>query len=491
MASRPIPSGSGCMRGLAAHVGRRRRFTMGAVVAARGYLSEGILSLISAFKGRKVTDAYRKSSASQGNMMNSILVDILDFNKIARLAKDPLYRNSFFMAFTSVFNAGCGFFFWMIAARLYTVEEVGLATALISSLGLVILFSRLGFDFSIIRFFSSNDKAKVFGTSLVITTIASVLVGAIFILQIELVSPSLAFLKEPFYAFAFLFIAVMNSVSAITGNAFVADRKADHYLFQNIFMALRIPLLIPLAFLGSFGIFGSVGLSFLVASFFALIALRRSIRVIRPVLDVNFFRKSLRFSSWNYGSNILSTAPTLFLPLMVLKMLGEAEAANYYIAFAIGSLVLTIPQSLGTSLFVEGSHGEGLKKSVMRAGVASLALLVPTVLVIFLFGDRLLGLLKGEYVDAFDLLRVLVLSSFLVSVYSLFIPIQNVRMKVESILKLNVLRCFLLLGLSYALIQEYGIIGVGYGWMITYVAIDLIIAWVAKREGWIKNYVRV
>ncbi len=416
--------------------------------------------------------------------MNSKLLDILDYNKIARLSRDPLFRNSFFMAFTSIFNAGCGFFFWMMAAKLYTVEEVGLATALISSLGLVILFSRLGFDFSIIRFLPSNDKSKVFGTSLVITTIASLLVSGVFILLVEFISLSLAFLKEPGYAFAFLLIAAANSVAAITGRAFVADRNADHYLFQNVFMALRIPLLIPLAILGTFGIFGSVGLSFLIASFFALIVLQRSIGSIRPVLDVKFIQRSLRFSSWNYGSNILSIAPTLILPLMVLKMLGEAEAAKYYIAYAIGNLVLIIPQSLGTSLFVEGSHGEGLKKSVMRASGATLALLVPTVLLIFLFGDRLLGLLKGEYVEAFDLLRVLALSSFLVSVYSLFIPIQNVRMRVGSILKLNALRCVLLFGLSYVLIQRFGILGVGYGWTITFAIIALVISIIVTREKW-------
>jgi len=57
----------------------------------------------------------------------------LDWRHAADMLSDPLYRNSLFMAFTSVFNAGCGFFFWMIAARLYTVEQVGLATALISA----------------------------------------------------------------------------------------------------------------------------------------------------------------------------------------------------------------------------------------------------------------------------------------------------------------------------------------------------------------------
>jgi O-antigen/teichoic acid export membrane protein len=151
----------------------------------------------------------------------------------------------------------------------------------------------------------------------------------------------------------------------------------------------------------------------------------------------------------------------------------------------MGNLVLIIPSSLGTSLFVEGSHGEGLKKIVIRAGAASLALLVPAVLALILFGDRLLGLIGREYLDAFNLLRVLVLSSFFVTIYSLFIPIQNVKMKVESIVKLNAIRCLLLLGLSFVLIQQYGILGVGFGWMITYLGISLLIALIIKKERWI------
>lgn len=415
--------------------------------------------------------------------MISNLVNMLEDRARARQIVDPLYRNSFFMAVTSVFNAGCGFFFWMIAARLYTVEEVGLATSLISVLGLVIIFSRLGFDYSIIRYFPTINKTKVFGTCLIITTIASFLVASIFILLIELISPSLAFLKEPSYASAFLLIVVVNSIAAIMGNACIADRKADYYLFLNIFMALRIPLLIPLAFLGTVGIFGSIGLSFLVASFFGLVVLRKRIAAIRPGVDVEFFRKSLRFTSWNYASNILSTAPTLILPLMVLNLHGEAEAAKYYIAFAIGNIILIIPQSLGTSLFVEGSHGKSLKNSVMRACEASFVLLFPAVLVIFLYGDRLLGLFNKDYIEAFNLLRILALSGFLVTVYSLFIPIQNVRMKMGSIVKLNAIRCLLLLGFSDILIKQYGILGIGYGWIITYIVIDIYIFWLVRRMG--------
>lgn len=408
-----------------------------------------------------------------------------NFRAIVGLARDPLYRTSFFMAFSSIFNAGCGFFFWIIAARIYTVEQVGLATALISSLGLVLLFSRLGLDFSIIRFFPTGDKNRIFSTSLIITTLASLLAGLAYILLIDLLAPTLAFLKEPCYLVAFLLIGAANSVVAITGNAFLADRKAENYFLQNIFMALRIPLLIPLAFLGTFGIFGSTGLAFIVTSIFALIMLVRSLNSIRLEIDLEFIKRSFNFSSWNYVSNILSTAPTLVLPIMVLNILGEAEAAKYYIAFTMGNLVLIIPQSLGTSLFVEGSHGEGLKKSVIRAGAASLALLVPAVLALFILGDGFLGMLKGEYIEASDLLKIVALSSFPVTIYSLFIPIQNVRMRVEGVVKLNAFRCTLLLGLSYLMIQEYGILGIGYAWIFTYGMIMIAIGWIALREKWI------
>jgi O-antigen/teichoic acid export membrane protein len=412
-------------------------------------------------------------------------ISLPSFRAISRLTRDPLYRSSFFMAFSNVFNAGCGFFFWMIAARFYTVEQVGLATALISSLGLVFLFSRLGFDFSIIRFFSSEDCGKVISTSLIVTTIACVLAGIIYILLAELLAPSILFLKEPRYALAFLLIGVVYSVAGIIGNVFIADRKADQYFLQNLLMAFRIPALVPLAFLGVSGIFGSVGLGYLIASFFGLVTLHRSIGAIRLKVDREFIRRSFRFTSRNYASSILYVAPTLIIPLMVLNMFGEAEAARYYIAFAIGNLVMYIPQSLGTSLFVEGSHGEGLKNSVLRAMALSFILLIPAVIALVLFGDSLLGLFKGEYMEAFDLLKIIVLSSFLVTVYFLFVPIQNVRMEVESIVRLNALRCILLLGLSYVLMQRYGILGAGYAWMASYGIIVFGIGWIMWREKWI------
>lgn len=417
--------------------------------------------------------------------MNPKLLRYLSCKSIAGMAKDSLYRTSFFMAFANIMSAGCGFFFWIIAARLYTVEQVGLATALISSLALVVLFSTLGFDSSIIRYLPHEDKGKVISTSLIVTTGTCILAGGIYILLAMILAPSMPLWQESGWSLAFISVAALNTIVIMGGNAFVADRKADHYFLQNLIQAIRIPALLPLAFLGAYGIFGAIGLGYLAAAIYVLVKIQMSVSQIRPQVDQEFIRKSFRFSSLNYLSSLLYAAPTLIMPILVLSLLDEAEAAKYYIAFALGTLVLIIPSSFGTSLFVEGSHGSGLRKSALRAGGASLVIMLPAIMVLFFFGDRLLGLLKGEYIQAFGLLRIIALSSFPVACYSLFIPIQNVRMKVESILKLNALRCIMLLGLSYVLVNRYGILGAGYAWMATYMVIVLWVGWIALRERWI------
>jgi O-antigen/teichoic acid export membrane protein len=299
-----------------------------------------------------------------------------------------------------------------------------------------------------------------------------------------LATSGLSALLNPVYALLFLVFALMNSVVAITGNAFIAMRRGGQYLIQNAVIAARIPLLIPLVFLGGYGIFSSVGLAYLIAAVLALIVMHRSIGVDFRV-DKPFLRKSLSFSLGSYASNILSSAPVLVMPILVLGLAGEAEAAKYFIAFAVGHLVLIIPDSFSTTLFVEGSHGESLKRTVKTAAIATYGLLIPAIILISLFGGTLLGLIGDEYQEASQLLTLIALSAVAYTVCALFISIQNVRMKVASVVRINVLRSSLLLGSSCYFVFAYGIIGVGYAWLLTYGTICIVIGVIARKENWI------
>ena len=74
------------------------------------------------------------------------------------LANDSLYRNSIFLMLSTGMMAVFGFFFWIINARLYSAEQVGIGTTLISIMTLISSFSLLGLGNSLIKYLPTSDK---------------------------------------------------------------------------------------------------------------------------------------------------------------------------------------------------------------------------------------------------------------------------------------------------------------------------------------------
>jgi len=311
--------------------------------------------------------------------------------------RDPLLKNSFFIMLTSITSAGFGFVFWMLAAKLYSPQDVGTATALISSMGLLVLLSRFGLDASIIRFFPGADKSRIFSTSALITTFFAVIFGAVFITGVDVFSLELHLLKSPQNAALFLIFLAASSVTALTAISFIAIRKAGFQFLQSIIVGSRILFLIPLIALGAIGIFGAVGISFLLALAAALVLLIRSGVRPRLVIDRGFLDDAFHFSAGNYLAGLFITGPNLVLPIMVLNVLGAEEVAYYYIAFAIASLLFMIPNAISMSLFVEGSHGEALKRTVVKSLLAIFSLLVPAAAVLYVCGGWVLGVIGADY----------------------------------------------------------------------------------------------
>lgn len=104
----------------------------------------------------------------------------------------------------AITGAAFGFFFWMIAAKIYQKQDVGIATALISSINLLLLFSRMGLDNSMIKFLPKGDKNRILGTTLLVSTLSSIILGIVYILGIDYFSPSLTLIKEPVPSILFL-----------------------------------------------------------------------------------------------------------------------------------------------------------------------------------------------------------------------------------------------------------------------------------------------
>ncbi|WP_214020433.1 lipopolysaccharide biosynthesis protein [Methanoculleus sp.] len=406
-----------------------------------------------------------------------------NFSEVRQHLQEPLIRNSFFIMASSFAAAGFGFFFWMIAARFYSQADVGIATALMSSMGLLILISRLGLDQSVIRFFPLRDKNRVLGTAILVPTVVALGAGLIFIAAVDVISPELVIVRS--IAPLYLIILGAYSITWVLEGAFNALRKSEHYFTLNLLYGTRILFLVPLGSLGAIGIFGAFGFSFILGLILALALLTRcSVRPV-PCVDRVFLREAWQFSAGAYIAGILMSAPNMVIPIMVLHVLGAESTANYYITYAIVSILFMIPYAFTTSLFVEGSHGVEMKKSVLRTLASMFALLIPAIIGLSLFGEQILNLIGKDYVEGMALLRVLALSALFVSVCQTFIAISKVRNDIRSLIILSGFISVALLGLGYTLMNRFGLIGMGYAWLATYVAGTFLVGIILKKKGWL------
>lgn len=390
--------------------------------------------------------------------------------------KDPLYLNSFYILLTYASSALFGFIFWIIAARMYTPKEVGIATVLISSMSLIVLLSKIGLDFSIIRYFPTSDKSMVYNTSIAVTTFFSLIFGLIFILGVDVFSPELKTIYNLESVGFFLLFLVVNSVTNLAGIAFVALRRSKYYFIQNLFVGSRIFFLFPLAFLGAFGIFGSAGISFIIASIFSFLILGK-LGINQSVsVDKEYLANSFHFSLGNYLVGISQTAPNLILPIMVLNILGADAAAYYYIAFSVAFVLFIVPNAISTSLFVEGSNGEALRSNTIKSSIAIYALLIPAVIVLYFFGDVVLGFIGKAYSEnGFELLRIMIFTSLVLPIVYVYSAVKRVQNKVRELVLLNGFIFVSLITLAYICMINYGINGIGYAWVLSYILGVLLI----------------
>jgi O-antigen/teichoic acid export membrane protein len=160
--------------------------------------------------------------------------------------KDPLYRNSYFLMANTVVSTGLGLIFWMIIARIYNDADVGLGTAVISAIGLLVLLSKLGFDTAIIRFLSKAEKpVELINSYLTIPVVASLLIAVIFVIGVNIWSPALSFIRgNIIFAIAFIFFTAFFSLSSMIDSIFIAKRQAGFVLSKNAIISL-IKIAIP------------------------------------------------------------------------------------------------------------------------------------------------------------------------------------------------------------------------------------------------------
>jgi O-antigen/teichoic acid export membrane protein len=194
----------------------------------------------------------------------------------------------------------------------------------------------------------------------------------------------------------------------------------------------------------------------------------------------------VKYISGNHLAALFLLAYTTLLPVIVASQAGVRANAYFYPPWMIASSLQLVAINMTTSLTVEATRDRPrLRAYSYRVFVHVMQLLVPVISLILLGAPWILRVFGADYAaEGAELLRWLALATLPNTIIVLYIALARVQNRVAGIIVVQGALCVLVLGLSYGLLDVYGIAGVGIAWLTsqTVVAICLLLPHLRDRR---------
>jgi O-antigen/teichoic acid export membrane protein len=340
--------------------------------------------------------------------------------RVRAFRQDALVRNSALLVLSTVEVAAGGFVFWQISARLFTPDEVGRTSALITASALIANLALLGMQNSVIRYLHEwDDPAGTVNSAVTVVTVAAALGALLFVVGAGLFAPDLAMLHRPGNAAGFVVFTVALAVTLINDNVFIGLQRSGHVAGRNtVTVLLRLGLPFAVTGLGAFGLFSAYQGAATVALIGYLVVLHRKLGLpTRLRVDRARFAAMWRYSAGNYLATVLLLFPALVMPMVVTLRLDPAHAAYYYIASLVAGVLTFVPQATSRSLFAQAAKDPaGLRPLLRRVIRLTAAVQLPALVVLIAAGPLVLRLFGAAYATAYPLLVVLLIGAALATV---------------------------------------------------------------------------
>jgi O-antigen/teichoic acid export membrane protein len=296
------------------------------------------------------------------------------------LRENHMVRNSMYSLLSTVLQAGFGFVFWILAARIFSVPQVGRATSLISAASFIGLVALFGLNSTLTRYLPTSQRRSTMMTiGVALVAVVGTVIALGYIVALPLIAPKLQFMDERIgFAVGFVLLTGAATVNKLTDYIFIAARRTgiNALVDGGIGGVARLLLLPLLAGAGAFGLYSAWvgGLALIsvvsVVLMWTQLNWRPGFKGAREVM-----LPLLRFSGVNYLANVFNLIPTLVVPLIVLDRLGAKNAAFYYMAFQIANLLYSGAYAVEENFLAEGAHGEERLTSLMWRAAKLLAMM--------------------------------------------------------------------------------------------------------------------
>ena len=394
-----------------------------------------------------------------------------------RLRSDSLLRNSIYIMGSTVATSAIGYLYWVVAAHIYSVYDVGLASAFISAMTLTSTFANLGLGSALVQMLPRREAGYAWSLTLNVCItmgiLTSLLGGIIVAIALPFLSPQFAMARyNAVYTLIFIMGVTLWTVATLLDQTFVAERATGNMAVRNaVFALLKLPLMVLLVQVGALGIFSSWVLALAATLILAVLVLIPRLKrgyclAMRGI--VGQVRPMLSSLAGHHFINIGGTLPMYLLPVFVAVRLSATDNAYFYTTWMLGSLFFMVSAAVATALFSEGSHvaGEVMRKA--RASAVIIGMLLGPILLAFLLGrSYILSLFGSSYAQhGLLLLLILMISAVPDAITNIYVSVLRVHRRLRSAALLNLSMAALTLALTWILLPMLGIAGAGWAWLI-------------------------
>ena len=391
--------------------------------------------------------------------------------------REPVIRSGYALIASSFVSSALGAAYWLVAARKYDAPSVGIGSSLVAAMTLLTGVANLGFKNGLLRFVptAGRDTRSLVLRAYALTSASAVLAGGVFLWGLNIWSSRLHFLRDNFLTVS-LFIGTMVAWSVFTlqDSVLVGLGRAGWVPIENtVFSLAKIAALIALVtFSSQWGIFLSWSVPTVVLVIVVSVVIMRRLipryAVARPSAERTAFPDVVRFSLADHIGSLLWLATIDGLPLLVLGRSGPSSAAYYYLAAQIAYGLYVLSGCIGAALVAEaGRDRAGLPELSHRAMRQAMRLVLPATVVVIVVAPLLLRIFGTEYErNATTLLRLLALSAVPYTVTSICLSRARVRTAMRTVIGGQLALFVACVGLSLALEDRFGLMGVGVAVLI-------------------------
>lgn len=410
----------------------------------------------------------------------------------------PLFRNAYALVINTGITAVLGFVYWVIAARLFTTNDVGLAAAAISAMTLLAGISLLNLEAVLVRFIpiaGRKTRRLVLGV-FVVCTLLAVVTSTIFIFGLPLWAPSLDFLASKFGGLGFIGATLAWIYFVLMDGILVGLGRSVWVPVENaLFGAAKLAFLLAFVGSGPFGIFASwpLAAALVVIPFTLLILLRFIPAHMEQSVPggVELTRETLRsYAAGDYVGSVFDLAAISLLPLIVTHFAGAEENAYFYQGWIIAYTLILVANNTSRAFTVEAARDASQLHSYGRVVLMhTLKLLAPIVAAVVILAPWILRVFGPEYAAEGTLtLRILALAALPHTVILLGLVTARLQHQLRIVIVIQAVIAIVTLGTAVMLVERLGSLGAAIGWFSSQLSVAVVLLatylrWLFQADG--------